>query len=223
MDTYDVDDAISLALLLNERVASAEHRLKTPDCPTIPELEQMAANAAQWNLKQWLHTNNCPYCQLTIKLFREEMGIKPRWERWREKAAQAFEVLNLGVAAGDKQLVPAVLLDAGPEPKQVTVEVVTARFTSDQCGRLRFKLEKQLPGVKPETPIEMMLVTHPEAEPLGEFLFPMLNFCQEERLKVWLPPDAHEAWRKLNAPAGESKRELPFRFVLRPGGELPEE
>lgn len=224
MDTNHLDDAIFFGLLLSAEIESAEHPLKTEDCPTIPELEQVVSRNA-WNLKRLLHTNTCPYCQLTIKLFREEMDIKPWWAEWRERAERAYDSL-LGAnqkkaawadAAGGKELVPALLLREGSEPKLVAVEVLVARFTSDQCGRLRLKLEEELPGVPSGTPIEMVIITYPEGQPLGGFLLPTLNYGGEERLKVWLPPEARGAWRKLNEQIAEPKREMPFRLLLRPG------
>jgi hypothetical protein len=225
METYKFDDAVFLGVLLNEKVPGAEHPLKQPDCPSIPEFEQLAANTAGWSLKWWLHKNNCPYCQLTLRLFREEMGIQPWWEKWREKAEQTLTLSGMKAneewvhAAGEKEIVPAALLGATAEPKLVPVEVIAARYTGDQCGRLRIKLEESLRDVKPETPIELVIVTYPENQPLGEFLLPALNSCDEERLKVWLPPDARPAWQKLNEPSNEPRRELPFRLILRPSNE----
>jgi hypothetical protein len=219
MDNYSLDEMIFLGALLNEKFPRAEHPLKKADCPSIPEFEQLAADTAGWSLKQWMHTSNCPYCQLTLRVFREEMGIKPWWERLREKAEEALAVLRdktWAHAAGGKELVPAVLLDATSQPRLVPVEVLAARFTDDQCGRLRIKLEEPLPGISPETPLELTVVTHPEGQPLAEFVLPMLSSGQEERLKIWLTPEAREAWRKLDESTAEPSRQLPFRFILRP-------
>jgi hypothetical protein len=174
-----------------------------------------------------MHTSNCPYCQLTLHLFRQELGIKPWWENLREKAEQALALLRgptwanvegWAEAAGEKEFVPSVLLDASPKPALVPVEVLEASFTPDQCGRLRIRLEKPLPDVEPETPIELTVVAHPEGQPLAEFVLPKFNSGREERLKIWLPPEAREAWRKLDETAGAPKRQLPFRFILRPSG-----
>ncbi len=231
MDKNSLDDMIFLGALLNEEFPRAEHPLKKEDCPSIPEFEQMAADTAGWSLKQWMHTSNCPYCQLTLRLFREEMGIKPWWERLREKAEQALALLRdktgaakyqtWAEAAGEKELVPGVLLDATSQPRLVTVEVLAARFTDDQCGRLRIRLEEPLPDINLETPIELTVVTHPEGQPLAEFVLPMLNSGQEERLKIWLPQEVREAWRKMDESTAESGRQLPFRFILRPSGGHP--
>jgi hypothetical protein len=227
MENYSLDEMIMLGALLNEEFPRAVHPLKKEDCPSIPEFVRLAADSAGWSLKQWIHTSNCPYCQLTLRLFREEMGIKPWWERLREKAEQALALLRDkdwayadGITEGkkeeEKELAWAVLLDAAPQPEPVLVEVLAARFTDDQCGRLRIKLGKPLPGVVPGTAVELTVVAHPQGQPLAEFVLPGLSSGQEERLKIWLPPEAREAWRKLDESTAEPRRHLPFRFILRP-------
>jgi hypothetical protein len=232
MDKNSLDEMIFLGALLNEEFPRAEHPLKKEDCPSIPEFEQLAADTAGWSLKRWMHTSNCPYCQLTVKLFREEMGIKPWWEQWEERAREVFVYLRgmqlqSGHAAPLSEemrtslpalcAVPALVIHPDQKRSDAEMEIMAADNTIDECLMLRVRMKEPFFNAS-HMPVELTLVAHQEGEPLGALLLPNLILNTEERLKVQLPAKWREsvkkrieAWEKM-----EAKKEFPLRFILRP-------
>lgn len=217
-----IEDTIRLGLMLTQGAQTAEHPLKTDKCPSIPEFERLAARQAKWNPMLLLHVNRCSYCQLTLELFRQELGIKPWWEERRETAKKAIQLLLLATARpvahskGQNEVltslpalyaVPVAIVNDRIEDG--VLDVMSVDFALDQCLRLRVRMrEPQFSDA--DMPVELTMVTYPEGEPLRSFLLPELIGENEQRLKTSLPPRLREAWNDLR-----SRNELPFRFILR--------
>ncbi len=245
MGDKSIKEAIFFGLLLNEKAEKVEHRLKTKECPTIPQLERRAMPGWQWNLSQLLHTKICPYCQLTIKLFRREMGIEPWWKQQHESAQAVITFLTrlqvrlpaLASASSGRQTLqpalcttPAVVLY--PEQRQqAEIDIITADYV-DGCLVLRIRMnqigerQEQL-FLASQMPIELTLVSHPEGEPLETLFLPDLIEDDEVRVKVQIPPakraplqewheQYHAALREERAEKAQLP-EFPVRFILRPG------
>lgn len=235
MTSDPIEDIVFFGLALNEGAGGAEHRLKTAKCPTIPEFERLAKlPIANWSVMQFLHVKGCPYCQLSLKLFRQHLGIKPWWELWGERAQQIIDSvgqLPQPARALEKELlalcsVPAVVIDQNQGMKKSSVAILMAEVTRDACLRLRIRM-KWIDGQEErlfsadQMPIELTLVTHPTGEPLGALLLPNLIGTGEENFKIQLSEECRENLEKW---LDEKKREdeFPIRFVLSPSGRRAE-
>lgn len=232
MQSDPIEDIVFFGLAQSEAARGAEHRLKTAKCPTIPELEHLARlSIADWSVIQFLHTKGCPYCQLSLKLFRQHLGIKPWWKLWGKRAQQIIDSVGQlqQSAHAEKELalsVPAVVLDQNQGMKKSSVAILMAEVTRDDCVRLRIRM-KWIDGQEErlfsadQMPIELTLVTHPTGEPLGALLLPNLIGTSEENFKVQLSEECRENLEKW---LDEKKREdeFPIRFVLSPGAKCAE-
>jgi hypothetical protein len=222
MDKIRIEDAIIFGSVSFEKTDAKEHPLKTADCLTIPQAERLVKREKKWKSKDILHTNRCAYCQLNLRLFREELGVKPWWEEWNERWRKASSILvglqsaMQGAARGNEIVtlpelfrVPAVLLKMSGDMVRTDVEI-TAIELSDRYLNLRVNLE-ELILTDDEMPLDITLVTHPGGEPLSVFTLPNLLERPEQSLKIVLPHNLADDWKGV-----ESRGELPLRFILRP-------
>ncbi|MCI0351345.1 MAG: hypothetical protein L0Z53_18130, partial [Acidobacteriales bacterium] len=167
--------------------------------PLIPALEQIATRG-RWDVKDLIHTNTCAACRRSIRLLRQELGIKPWWQELGEQAKQAIELLLaprqvVGAKTRDLRSVPAILL-RGQKPDRGTIEVMTVRLTPDKKSvRLSVRLQELIRDFE-ETPIELTVVTE-DGEPLESFLLPHLSAGRQEEFKLALPPPLQESWQDI--------------------------
>jgi len=238
MAMKQIGETILEGLLLTRAQGRADHRLKTKDCPTIPQFERLAAPGARWTFQQMIHISNCRYCQSSIDLFRREMGIKPWWEQWSAQAQKVFTYLRgmelpsayaaplpaaIKTSLPPLCTVPAVVIREGQKQEDAAVEVMEANDTADEC--LSMKIRMKGPFFEgSQMPIELTLVAHPAGEPINSLLLPRLTGDAEEELRAPLAPEWLKTLKEWRAELLEKRREgknvekeFPVRFILRPG------
>lgn len=207
----------------------ASHSLVTKLCPSIPKLEMIARGRG--TLDQRVHKNTCSYCQQSIGMFRERLGLKPWPERLFRAAQQAVKRLKEIVAReldldtrsgrtvfaggqleqgtrGDFRCADALILRPDLTSLLTKVEVRKLDFVEHRDLWMILRLQESLKELSDDSCLELMVMSDTHA--FGPFTLPSPGTGHEEEIMLRLPRPLAESWQAQM----KTSFNLPFQFVF---------
>lgn len=204
-----------------EEFKKACHPLKTDRCPSIPQLEKIAAGRGA--IMQRFHANKCAYCRKSVAMFREMLEIKPWPAQACEALQQAWQAAKEGMA--DISRSPAYAGGPGERVASETWRRVDAVIlqpdlsvresaSMDLC-KLDFVEANVLMTVRLKGPIQdvgsdglLELAVVADLRIFGPYT---IKVGEEAKLLLCLFQDEVSQWEKQISVSST----LPFQFVLR--------